>query len=192
MGYRERDLRSGFDLPGLGNFRDAAPSHRPLLKVDPEASRGAARRDQPHVGRHRGDPVMVAAAARAQGHPDRRGRPAGRRARRRRRRREQPWSPPAGSGPGLDRRARRGRRGGRRPGRGVGRRRRAARPRHRDRARPRARGVLVGRPILWALAADGQAGVERALAILGEELRVALALLGTPTPADIGPEHLAG
>ena len=29
-----------------------------------------------------------------------------------------------------------------------------------------ARGVLVGRPILWALAAGGQAGVERALAIL--------------------------
>ena len=55
-----------------------------------------------------------------------------------------------------------------------------------------ARGVLIGRPILWALAADGQAGVERALAILGEELRVALALLGTPTPADIRPEHLAG
>ena len=53
-------------------------------------------------------------------------------------------------------------------------------------------GVLIGRPILWALAADGQAGVERALAILGEELRVALALLGTPTPADIRPEHLAG
>ena len=32
-----------------------------------------------------------------------------------------------------------------------------------------ARGVLVGRPILWALAAGGQAGVERALAILGED-----------------------
>jgi 4-hydroxymandelate oxidase len=52
--------------------------------------------------------------------------------------------------------------------------------------------VLIGRPVLWALAADGQTGVERALAILGEELRVALALLGTPTPADIRPEHLAG
>jgi isopentenyl diphosphate isomerase/L-lactate dehydrogenase-like FMN-dependent dehydrogenase len=48
-----------------------------------------------------------------------------------------------------------------------------------------ARGVLVGRPILWALAAAGQAGVERALAILRDELEVALALLGTPTPADL-------
>ncbi len=48
-----------------------------------------------------------------------------------------------------------------------------------------ARGVLVGRPILWALAAGGQAGVERALAILREEFETALALLGTPTPAEI-------
>jgi len=48
-----------------------------------------------------------------------------------------------------------------------------------------ARGVLLGRPILWALAAGGQAGVERALAILREEFETALALLGTPTPADI-------
>ena len=47
-----------------------------------------------------------------------------------------------------------------------------------------ARGVLVGRPILWALAAGGQAGVERALAILREEFELALALLGAPTPDD--------
>ncbi len=55
-----------------------------------------------------------------------------------------------------------------------------------------ARGVLVGKPILWALAADGQAGVERALAILQDEFERTLALLGTPTPADIRPQHLAG
>ena len=55
-----------------------------------------------------------------------------------------------------------------------------------------ARGVLIGRPILWALAAGGQAGVERALAILLEEFRITLALLGAPTPADIRSEHLAG
>lgn len=48
-----------------------------------------------------------------------------------------------------------------------------------------ARSVLVGRPILWALAAGGQPGVERALAILREEFETALALLGAPTPADI-------
>lgn len=55
-----------------------------------------------------------------------------------------------------------------------------------------ARGVLVGRPILWALAAGGQAGVERALAILREEFEITLRLLGTPTPADIGSRHVEG
>jgi len=55
-----------------------------------------------------------------------------------------------------------------------------------------ARGVLVGKPIFWALAAGGQAGVERALAILREEFEIALALLGTPTPDAIGPGHVAG
>jgi 4-hydroxymandelate oxidase len=53
-----------------------------------------------------------------------------------------------------------------------------------------ARGVLVGRPILWALAAGGQAGVERALAILREEFEITLALLGAPTPAAIRREHV--
>jgi len=54
-----------------------------------------------------------------------------------------------------------------------------------------ARGVLVGRPILWALAAGGQAGVERALAILREEFELALTLLGAPTPADLTRDHIA-
>lgn len=53
-----------------------------------------------------------------------------------------------------------------------------------------ARGVLIGRPILWALAAAGQAGVEHALRILREEFEVTLALLGTPTPADVTRDHL--
>jgi len=53
-----------------------------------------------------------------------------------------------------------------------------------------ARGVLLGRPILWALAAGGQAGVERALAILREEFEITLALLGTPTPAAITRGHV--
>ena len=53
-----------------------------------------------------------------------------------------------------------------------------------------ARGVLLGRPILWALAAGGGAGIERALAIVREEFEIAMALLGTPTPDDIGPSHV--
>ena len=54
-----------------------------------------------------------------------------------------------------------------------------------------ARGVLVGRPILWALAAGGQAGVERALAILREEFELALTLLGAPRPADLTRDYIA-
>jgi len=53
-----------------------------------------------------------------------------------------------------------------------------------------ARGVLVGRPILWALAAGGQAAVEQAIAILGDELARTLALLGAPTAHDLRPDHL--
>lgn len=54
-----------------------------------------------------------------------------------------------------------------------------------------ARGVLIGRPILWALAAGGQAGVERALAILRTETILAMRLLGAPTPGDLHRAHVA-
>ncbi|WFE35920.1 alpha-hydroxy acid oxidase [Micromonospora sp. WMMD975] len=46
-----------------------------------------------------------------------------------------------------------------------------------------ASGVLVGRPLLWALAAGGRAGAEAALALLAAELRDALILSGCPDPA---------
>jgi 4-hydroxymandelate oxidase len=54
-----------------------------------------------------------------------------------------------------------------------------------------ARGVLVGRPVLWALAAGGRAGVERALAILREETELALALLGATAPGEVTRAHVA-
>jgi 4-hydroxymandelate oxidase len=41
-----------------------------------------------------------------------------------------------------------------------------------------ANGVAVGRPVLWGLAADGEAGVEHVLSILRSELDVALGLCG--------------
>ncbi|MFI6131707.1 alpha-hydroxy acid oxidase [Micromonospora sp. NPDC051141] len=46
-----------------------------------------------------------------------------------------------------------------------------------------AAGVLVGRPLLWALAAGGRAGADAALALLAAELRDALILSGCPDPA---------
>ncbi|HMG54809.1 MAG TPA: alpha-hydroxy acid oxidase [Kofleriaceae bacterium] len=48
-----------------------------------------------------------------------------------------------------------------------------------------ARAVLVGRPILWALAADGEAGVGRALGLLAAEIDRAMALCGCPDVASI-------
>jgi 4-hydroxymandelate oxidase len=53
-----------------------------------------------------------------------------------------------------------------------------------------ARGVLLGRPAVWALATGGQAGVARALEILREETEIALALLGAPTPGHLRRDHL--
>jgi isopentenyl diphosphate isomerase/L-lactate dehydrogenase-like FMN-dependent dehydrogenase len=44
-----------------------------------------------------------------------------------------------------------------------------------------ARAVLIGRPCLWSLAADGEAGVTRALDILRTELALSMALAGLPS-----------
>ena len=48
-----------------------------------------------------------------------------------------------------------------------------------------AKAVLIGRPIVWGLAVGGQAGVERALELLRDELDTAMALAGTPTLASM-------
>lgn len=54
-----------------------------------------------------------------------------------------------------------------------------------------ARAVLVGRPVLWGLAVDGEAGVVRVLDLLRDELEHTLALLGRPTLADLDRSALA-
>jgi len=52
--------------------------------------------------------------------------------------------------------------------------------------------ILIGRPFLWGLAVDGEAGVRRVLDLLREELELAMALLGCNTIADLDrPSHLA-
>lgn len=53
-----------------------------------------------------------------------------------------------------------------------------------------ARAVLVGRPILWGLAVDGQRGATQVLRLLADEIDLALALCGTPTLAAIAPDLL--
>jgi isopentenyl diphosphate isomerase/L-lactate dehydrogenase-like FMN-dependent dehydrogenase len=53
-----------------------------------------------------------------------------------------------------------------------------------------AEAVLVGRPALWGLAVGGEAGARLALEILAEELRLALALLGAPEPSALSADHV--
>jgi isopentenyl diphosphate isomerase/L-lactate dehydrogenase-like FMN-dependent dehydrogenase len=53
-----------------------------------------------------------------------------------------------------------------------------------------ARAVLIGRPVLWGLACGGEAGVARVLELLRAEIELGLTLLGTPTPADVGRQHV--
>lgn len=48
-----------------------------------------------------------------------------------------------------------------------------------------AKGVLLGRAAVYALAAEGQAGVEKALAILANEMRVCMTLTGVASVGEI-------
>jgi 4-hydroxymandelate oxidase len=48
--------------------------------------------------------------------------------------------------------------------------------------------VAVGRPVLWGLAVDGEAGVQRVLEILRDELSLAMALAGCRTIGEITPD----
>ncbi|HET9228900.1 MAG TPA: alpha-hydroxy acid oxidase [Thermoanaerobaculia bacterium] len=48
-----------------------------------------------------------------------------------------------------------------------------------------ARAVLIGRPILWGLAAAGEAGAVQVLQMLRAEVDLTMALAGTPAVADI-------
>ena len=48
-----------------------------------------------------------------------------------------------------------------------------------------ARAVLVGRPVLWGLAADGADGARRVLGLLRDELELAMALAGVGSVAEV-------
>lgn len=50
--------------------------------------------------------------------------------------------------------------------------------------------VLVGRPPLWGLAAGGEAGARRVLALLHDELELALRLCGCTSPAELSRAHV--
>jgi 4-hydroxymandelate oxidase len=54
-----------------------------------------------------------------------------------------------------------------------------------------AKAVLLGRPLLWGLALEGEAGVGRVLDLIVEEFDLAMALCGCRSPAEITPDLLA-
>ena len=53
-----------------------------------------------------------------------------------------------------------------------------------------AQAVLAGRAPLWGLAAAGDAGAQRVLELLRDEVRLALCLCGCPTLADVTGDHV--
>lgn len=54
-----------------------------------------------------------------------------------------------------------------------------------------ARAVLLGRPVLWGLAAGGERGAARVLELLHAEVDLAMALAGCDRVADIAPDLVA-
>ena len=54
-----------------------------------------------------------------------------------------------------------------------------------------ARAVLIGRPYLWALAAEGEAGVSNALQLLRTEIVTDMMLCGAVSVAQIGRALIA-
>ncbi|KAH7442172.1 hypothetical protein KP509_03G074600 [Ceratopteris richardii] len=53
-----------------------------------------------------------------------------------------------------------------------------------------AQAVLVGRPVIYGLASDGQAGVEKVLKLLSDELELVMSLCGCCSVDDIKPSHI--
>lgn len=53
-----------------------------------------------------------------------------------------------------------------------------------------ADGVLIGRPVLFALALGGKEGVLRALSILKKEFELSLALMGCSSIKDLRRSHV--
>jgi 4-hydroxymandelate oxidase len=50
-----------------------------------------------------------------------------------------------------------------------------------------ARAVMVGRPVIWGLAVDGESGARAVLDLILAEFDVALALAGVPRASALGP-----
>lgn len=185
LGYRDRDRRSGMQLPSLGNFPDGRPSHRPFDLDEPVADASLSWDDLADIRRWSDLPVvlkgiMTAEDARlAMDHGVDAIAVSNHGARQLDRVGAAIDALPA-IAEAVDGRMELWVDGGVRRGTDVV-----------TALALGARGVLVGRPILWALAAGGEAGVSRALAILRDETETALVLLGTPSPTAVTRTNVA-
>jgi len=187
FGYRERDMRSGFIAPPLGNFDEDTPS--PILTratttwdvVDeiqgwtalPLVVKGILTGEDAAIAAEHGVAGIVVSNHGAR-QLDRTPAPIDVLA-------EVVAAVEAVQGPGPDRRTEVWVDGGVRRGLDVA-----------IALALGARAVLVGRPIMWALAAGGSTGVERALEILRVEFEIAMGLLGATSPDGITRAHIRG
>jgi isopentenyl diphosphate isomerase/L-lactate dehydrogenase-like FMN-dependent dehydrogenase len=53
-----------------------------------------------------------------------------------------------------------------------------------------AKAAMIGRPIIWGLAANGEAGVSHVLELLRQEIALALILAGCASPNEVTREHV--
>jgi len=188
LGFRERDRRSGFQLPALGNFADGHPTHVGRAsgadEGDARPGPGLTWDDLAEIRRWSSLPlvlkgILTAADARLAVDHGADGIVVSNHGARQLDRVPAPIDVLAEIAAAVDGRAEIWVDGGVRRGLDIA-----------IALALGARGVLVGKPIFWALATAGAEGVERALAILREEFEIALALLGAPTPADVTRDHL--
>ena len=171
------------DVPILGRREGADPDRLPHSR----RVRGRGR----HLRRHRPERQLARSrvargarpAGRAQGSADARGREPRRRARRRGRRRVQSRRPPTRRRAGVHRRAAsRSSRPSRAVRRSCSTAASAAASTSCARLRSAREAVLVGRPIVYALAAGGEEGVAHVLQLLRDEVELGLRLLGCTSP----------
>jgi 4-hydroxymandelate oxidase len=177
LGYRESDLRSGFEVPSLGHFLVDEPTHQATRKAwtwdDLETIRGWSTLPLVLKG------ILTAEDARLAVEHGMDGIVVSNHGARQLDRTPAPIDVLAEVVAAVDGRAEIWVDGGVRRGLDIA-----------IALALGARGVLIGRPILWALASGGQPAVERAVEILRTEFVIALRLLGARTPAEIRSDHL--
>ena len=189
LGYRDDVLRRTFD-PDQDAYAQPAQARRGHRggELDELLDMRSVRA---HLGHAGGDPLLGAAAAGPQGHPDGRGRAPGGGPRRGRRLGLEPRRPPAGPLPGgRSTCSRRSWRRSRAVRRSTSTAASAAGPTCWSRLALGATAVFTARPLLYALACAGEAGVAHALRILPRRDRPGPRARRRHQPAALRRDHV--